>query len=149
MILDSKRLEYINFKFNIDNLFETKLVEKIKISKKTLKSLNIIDCKNSIYKIINQTSTNIGKNFLLHNIKQPIYNNYEILNRIDTIALLVENKIIMHLDLSVYIFDLLLDIFIVFTIFAIYIYVLFRFFIHRYEELGLVKFFKIHLIFLI
>lgn len=49
------------------------------------------------------------------------------------------------MDLSVYIFDLLLDVFIVFTIFAIYLYVLFRFFIHTFEEEGLMKFFRIHL----
>jgi hypothetical protein len=49
------------------------------------------------------------------------------------------------MDLYIYIFDLLLEVFITFTIFAIYLYVLFKFFIHSFEELGLVKFFKIHL----
>jgi DNA mismatch repair protein MutS len=91
-----QHLKYIDFKFNVENLLETKQTEKIKISKKTLKSLNIIDCKSSIYKIINQTSTNIGKNFLLHAIKQPIYDSDEILNRIDTVASLIDNQIIAH-----------------------------------------------------
>lgn len=45
----------------------------------------------------------------------------------------------------VYVFDLLLDVFIVFTIFAIYLYMLFRYSIHTFEENGLAKFFKIHL----
>ena len=51
----------------------------------------------------------------------------------------------MSLSASVYIFDILLDVFIIFTIFAIYLYVLFRFFIHSFEEMGLTNFFKIHL----
>lgn len=91
-----RHLTYINFKFNVDNLLETKPIERIKISKKTLKSLNIIDCKNSIYKIINQTSTSIGRNFLIQSIKQPIYDSDEIINRIDTVASLIENQIITH-----------------------------------------------------
>jgi DNA mismatch repair protein MutS len=91
-----QHLTYINFKFNVDNLLQTRQIERIKISKKTLKSLNIIDCKNSIYKIINQTSTTIGRNFLLQSIKQPIYDSDEIINRIDTVASLIDNQIITH-----------------------------------------------------
>jgi len=48
------------------------------------------------------------------------------------------------MDTSVYIFEIILDIFIVFTIFAIYFYVLCRYFLHTVEEEGLIKFFKIH-----
>lgn len=51
------------------------------------------------------------------------------------------------MDLSVYIFSIILDIFIVVTIFAIYLYVLFRYFMHRFEEIGIIKFLKIHLTF--
>ena len=51
------------------------------------------------------------------------------------ISLLVNiNKlVIVIMDLSVYIFDIIVDIFIVFTIFAIYLFILFRYFIHEFD----------------
>lgn len=49
------------------------------------------------------------------------------------------------MDTSVWIFNILLDIFIVYTIFAIYFYVLVKFLIHSFEENGIVGFFKTHL----
>jgi hypothetical protein len=51
------------------------------------------------------------------------------------------------MDLPVYIFDILLDVFIVVTIFAIYLYVLFRYYMHDFEITGLTYFFKKHLSF--
>lgn len=49
------------------------------------------------------------------------------------------------MDTSVYIFLMLFDVFISFTIFAIYFYVLFKYYIHKIEENGLAHFFKIHI----
>ena len=49
------------------------------------------------------------------------------------------------MDTSVYIFNMMLDIFIVYTIFTIYFYVLVRFFLHKVEELGIIGFFKTHM----
>ena len=49
------------------------------------------------------------------------------------------------MDTSVYIFVILLDVFIVFTIFAIYLYVLFRYFLHIVEANGIIYFFNMHL----
>ena len=49
------------------------------------------------------------------------------------------------MDTSVYIFLILVDVFISFTIFAIYFYVLFKYYIHKIEENGLAKFFRIHI----
>ena len=51
------------------------------------------------------------------------------------------------MDLSVYIFNILLDVFIVVTIFAIYLYILFRYYMHDFEIIGLTYFFKKHLSF--
>ena len=49
------------------------------------------------------------------------------------------------MDTSVYIFVIILDVFIVFTIFAIYFYVLFRYFIHEIESNSIIMFFKKHI----
>jgi len=49
------------------------------------------------------------------------------------------------MDTSVYIFIILLDVFIVFTIFAIYLYVLFRYYLHTIEVNGINHFFNKHL----
>jgi len=49
------------------------------------------------------------------------------------------------MDTSVYIFIILLDAFIVFTIFAIYFYVLFRYFLHEIESNSIISFFNIHI----
>ena len=49
------------------------------------------------------------------------------------------------MDTSVYIFVILLDVFIVFTIFAIYFYVLFRYFLHEIESNSIIMFFKTHI----
>lgn len=49
------------------------------------------------------------------------------------------------MDTSVYIFLMLFDVFISFTIFAIYFYVLFKYYMHKIEENGLSHFFKIHI----
>lgn len=46
---------------------------------------------------------------------------------------------------SVWIFNLLLDIFIVYTIFVIYFYVLVKYLLHSFEENGIVGFFKKHI----
>jgi hypothetical protein len=51
----------------------------------------------------------------------------------------------MHTPSSVYIFQIGLDIYISFIIFALYIYILFRYYIHSFETIGLLKFFNIHL----
>lgn len=49
------------------------------------------------------------------------------------------------MDTSVYIFMIILEIFIVFTVFALYFYILVRYFIHEIEATGIVGFFKKHL----
>ena len=49
------------------------------------------------------------------------------------------------MDTSVYIFMILLDVFISFTIFAIYFYVLFKYFMHLIEKNGIIKQLNIHL----
>lgn len=49
------------------------------------------------------------------------------------------------MDTSVYIFSICLDIFIVFTVFSLYFYVLFRYYMHIFEETALVKFLVMHL----
>ena len=49
------------------------------------------------------------------------------------------------MDTSVYIFVIILDVFISFTIFAIYFYVLFKYFLHIIEENSIVKMFNTHL----
>jgi hypothetical protein len=49
------------------------------------------------------------------------------------------------MDTSVWIFNILLDIFIVYTIFAIYFYILVKYFLHSFEENGIVALFKTHL----
>lgn len=43
---------------------------------------------------------------------------------------------------SAFIFNILLDVFIVFTIFSIYFYILIKFFLHHFEEYTIVYFFK-------
>ena len=43
---------------------------------------------------------------------------------------------------SAFIFNILLDVFIVFTIFSIYFYILIKFFIHQFEENTIIHFFK-------
>jgi hypothetical protein len=49
------------------------------------------------------------------------------------------------MDTSVYIFIILLDVFIVYTIFAIYFYVLFKYFLHTIEANSILNFLRIHL----
>ena len=49
------------------------------------------------------------------------------------------------MDTSIYMFMIFLDIFIVFFIFAIYIYVLFKYYLHSIEDNTIVKYFNIHL----
>lgn len=49
------------------------------------------------------------------------------------------------MDVITYIFLICLEIFIVFTIFAIYFYILVKYFIHAFEEQGIILFFKKHL----
>ena len=49
------------------------------------------------------------------------------------------------MDNSVWFFNILLDIFIVYTIFTVYFYILIKFIIHSFEENGIVGFFKKHL----
>jgi hypothetical protein len=49
------------------------------------------------------------------------------------------------MDLSVYIFIILFDVFIVYTIFAIYFYVLFKYYLHTIERNGIMYFFNKHM----
>ena len=49
------------------------------------------------------------------------------------------------MDLSVYIFIILFDVFIVYTIFAIYFYVLFKYYLHTVERNGIMHFFNKHM----